>query len=182
MRSTPFAPRFAIEEHRAESIPRLRKIGDFRVSGINDIGFASDTDIPEGLDTTLAAARHYLPIAGEIPPTGALVPRARPASCPLAEWRDAIPERNRATIDRLERRQDSAPPRACRGVEVVRYSGWLGVDAQTDRRCRYAFYAVSATFRNRRVPRGVDPRSQADRRFPREWDKRHRLRIGYRYP
>ena len=52
----PLTPRFAAQ---GKSNAKIRLIGDFSASGINDIVETNDTDAPENLDTMLALANFY---------------------------------------------------------------------------------------------------------------------------
>ena len=57
LRRVPLTPRFAVRGPQSSKLaPKIRTIDDFRASAINDILHTSDTDVPENLDTLLAAA------------------------------------------------------------------------------------------------------------------------------
>ena len=65
-------------------------------------------------DATLAADLAIgMPIAGDVPFTGALRPRPRPAVHTLAEWRAQLPVRNRKILDRVVNAAKSDLSEAC---------------------------------------------------------------------
>ena len=65
-------PRFAIDEPQGGRPSKIRLIDDFRAIGFNAIVSAADTEIPQGLDVSLATVDLFQARRPDFPP---LVPR-----------------------------------------------------------------------------------------------------------
>ena len=130
----------------------------------NTLGYKDD-DLVNDLFTGM-------PIAGPIKPSPSLTERTVNASVTLDQWKEAIPERNKANAKRVMKSQNPPAANACyeKTMDEVK-AGWLSVPiplSQAD-----PFMATNPQIRSRRTTRGPSKKDTSNRRFPRIWFEQH---------